>query len=97
MCGIAGIVAKNNRISSTKIDYTAALQTLSHTLQHRGRDGEGFFVVNTDGSEIALAGDDTTENVLRSALPFTPKNFIKNHNHNIKFGFLHRRLALVDK
>ena len=92
MCGIAGIVAR----SSQKIDYQAALRTLSQTLQHRGRDGEGFFVIDENDNGTALAGDDTTENVLKSALPFLPKNFIKNYNHNIKFGFLHRRLALVD-
>jgi asparagine synthase (glutamine-hydrolysing) len=92
MCGIAGIIARSGK----KIDYQAALRTLSQTLQHRGRDGEGFFVVNENGRGTALAGDNTTENVLKSNLPFAPKNFIQNYNDSIKFGLLHRRLALVD-
>ena len=48
MCGIAGIVARNH----TPIDYIKVLSVLSHRLRHRGKDGEGFFVLD--------ANDETT-------------------------------------
>ncbi|CAN5530766.1 asparagine synthase (glutamine-hydrolyzing) [soil metagenome] len=46
MCGIAGIVNRNNPVADL------AIQLLSHAIQHRGPDGEGVWKSNDDS--IAL-------------------------------------------
>ena len=49
MCGIAGILSPNHSAISNTV-----LQKMAHVLRHRGPDGEGYGMYETDNAKIGL-------------------------------------------
>ncbi len=92
MCGISGIVqlqGKTNKLSNI-------LKKMNDKLKHRGPDDEGFTLFS-DGKATCFGGKDTPTSSLNSNHPFAPKRHIDSALENqVKLGFGHRRLAIID-
>ncbi|HXB40153.1 MAG TPA: asparagine synthase (glutamine-hydrolyzing) [Bacteroidia bacterium] len=82
MCGIAGIVSKEN-LSPT------GLHKMSATLKHRGPDDEGFTLFSKGGQTKNFRGEDTIAEL---------QNFehISAAKPDYTLGLMHRRLSIID-
>lgn len=88
MCGISGIISK------TFID-TDSFVRMNSIVKHRGPDGEGFVLFNSDSFEV-LSGNDTDLDICTSSSTYLPKNAIWSTKFMGKVGLGHRRLAILD-
>ena len=81
MCGIAGIYDKNG---ATKADAVL----MSHILQHRGPDDEGFLLANEDAVKT-FRGNDTIKTL-------SDIEHIEESDFQANLILLHRRLSIID-
>jgi len=90
MCGISGI------ISLDKINVAQAVFSMSKILAHRGPDGEGFYFFDGE-TDVVACSNDTPIDIQNASLNYAPKTNITDiNNEDIKVGFAHRRLAIID-
>lgn len=91
MCGIAGIISKNNSLSLKETVFA-----MSQAIKHRGPDGEGFaFFSNT--KSIPVFSDETPQiNKESDSFLFNPRTSIQNIESNYEIAFAHRRLSIID-
>ncbi len=91
MCGISGIINFSNEDENLKEE----IRLINNTIKHRGPDGEGFVFINND-EHIPAAGNETSPDILKGDLAYTPKKNIDeiSEKHNLVFG--HRRLSIID-
>jgi asparagine synthase (glutamine-hydrolysing) len=90
MCGIAGVVAFNNKNSG----LAGMARQMNDTIRHRGPDGEGYLLISED-SEIAAFGKDTPQAIIRSSILHKPVQSIEEKG-NQKAILAHRRLSIID-
>lgn len=91
MCGIAGIVAKNNQKP-----YKNMIWSMSRSMKHRGPDGEGFIFINNSNVEVAYTEDTPKCNIQSASFKFNPtKSIDECHPHPI-VSLAHRRLSIID-
>jgi len=92
MCGISAII-KTNHID-LDINWLVGMNDL---IKHRGPDGEGYVFISSN-SQVIAGGNDTSEEILRSELNYTPNNrsdkLDQVEDAIVALG--HRRLAIVD-
>ena len=81
MCGIAGIYDKNG---VTKTDAVL----MSHILQHRGPDDEGFLLANEDAVKT-FRGNDTIKTL-------SDIEHVEESDFQANLILLHRRLSIID-
>jgi asparagine synthase (glutamine-hydrolysing) len=91
MCGISGIVVNQNKSISLN-----TLEAMTHVIQHRGPDDEGFVLFDEKYNAWVAAGNDTDKNALQATLPYLPKQGIHKLSGDYKIGFGHRRLSILD-
>jgi len=91
MCGIAGIISKNNSLSLKETVFV-----MSQAIKHRGPDGEGFaFFLKT--KSIPVFSDETPQiNKESQSFLFNPNTSIQNIESNYEIAFAHRRLSIID-
>ena len=90
MCGIAGIIELKE--TTNQVD---AIKRMTHSMQNRGPDDEGFLLFNKYVSPFF--GDDSINNRQNIDLPYIPKKHIntaKNSTSKVAFGF--KRLSIID-
>ena len=78
MCGISGIISITNK----SVDARAMI-AMNDTVDHRGPDGEGFLLTNTDELSVNLKSTRPDAHIVSF-----------NHPQNLAFG--HRRLSILD-
>jgi asparagine synthase (glutamine-hydrolysing) len=88
MCGISGIIVKNNSLNAMDI----ALK-MSRAIKHRGPDGEGLLAI-ADNSFTPYRTSDS-EKFKDSSISYVPKQAYTG-NVNCFAAFAHRRLAIID-
>lgn len=89
MCGIAGLILKN----PSGGPMVPKLKAFSKSLQHRGPDGEGFFLVTADTASPYFDAIATPTNKKLNYLPETKLPEQVSHG---RLGFVHRRLSIID-
>ncbi len=90
MCGISGIISLRGNQSTA-----SRLQGMNDSIRHRGPDGEGFLFY--DGQQFITAfGADTPERVRSMDTPHAPGRPVNTLGESYRFGFAHRRLAILD-
>jgi asparagine synthase (glutamine-hydrolysing) len=89
MCGIAGLILK----TPSGGPIVQKLKTFSKSLQHRGPDGEGFLLVNT---ETATPYFDAFTPRSHRKLNYLPEHKLPEHDSSSILGFVHRRLSIID-
>jgi asparagine synthase (glutamine-hydrolysing) len=82
MCGIAGIVSKENF-------NPTGLHKMSVALKHRGPDDEGFTLFSVNGQNKELRGDDTI-------VELQNLEHIDTVKQDYSLGLMHRRLSIID-
>ncbi|MCE3227839.1 MAG: asnB [Bacteroidetes bacterium] len=89
MCGIAGIILKQNNSFDLKETVTA----MSQAIAHRGPDGEGFIFASE--SEVVPYN---RENISfkRKDLAYIPTQNFQLSTNNFQLAFAHRRLSIID-
>ena len=91
MCGIAGIISKNNSVSLKETVFA-----MSQAIKHRGPDGEGFAFFSKIHS-VSVYSDDTPRiNKESHSFLFNPNTSIQNIESNYEIAFAHRRLSIID-
>lgn len=91
MCGIAGIISKNNSVSLKDTIFA-----MSQAIKHRGPDGEGFAFFSKIHS-VSVYSDDTPRiNKESHSFLFNPNTSIQNIESNYEIAFAHRRLSIID-
>jgi len=91
MCGIAGIISKNNSVSLKETVFA-----MSQAIKHRGPDGEGFAFFSKIHS-VSVYSDDTPRiNKESHSFLFNPNTSIQNIESNYEIVFAHRRLSIID-
>lgn len=88
MCGISGIVSKNNI-------NLASIAQMNAIIKHRGPDDEGFALFNKTNCLIA-GGNDTAKETWQATESYCPQIHIKDINENVQIAFGHRRLSILD-
>ena len=90
MCGIAGIVIKEQGI----VNPCETIAAMSALLKHRGPDGDGFMTV-LNGEAISYSG--TVElNYNKPDLVYLPNKSLSFADKNSTIAFAHRRLSIID-
>jgi len=89
MCGIAGIILKQE----ANLNLGEKLIALGQAIRHRGPDGEGF-ILGTENSVTPYFHEQQT--FARQDLNYIPKTHIQKRDDSHSFGFVHRRLAIID-
>lgn len=91
MCGIAGIILKNNQ----SFNAIEKIIQLSQAIQHRGPDGEGFLIATKQGNITCSLAQNVQTN---STLPYAPQTNILTiqQNDNTQLLLAHRRLSIID-
>ncbi len=90
MCGIAGIILKQN----VNFNLLEKIKAMSYSIAHRGPDGEGFLIA---GEKSATPYFDTlSTDYTQSNLAYIPKQHISACNTNSFLAFAHRRLSIID-
>src|SRR3954465_11374636 len=90
MCGIAGIISRQNNA----IDVSEKIAAMSNTLRHRGPDGEGFMLAGTNSVSPYFLRLKTSYD--RKDLPYIPKTVLSTAPQDAILAFSHRRLAIID-
>lgn len=90
MCGIAGILLKEK----SEFDLSQKIRSMSEIIKHRGPDGEGFMLANSESakpyfSNLIFAFE-------KKDLNYIPKENIENAAKTNFLAFAHRRLAIID-
>lgn len=88
MCGIGGII--NRKPGSG--NFSKQLADMSRLLQHRGPDGEGFFVAEPHSKKSYFLNIQPAS----SNLPWLPKETLPKNVSAATVLFLHRRLSIID-
>jgi asparagine synthase (glutamine-hydrolysing) len=91
MCGIAGIVSKNNSVS-----LKDAVFAMSQSIKHRGPDGEGFAFFSKEISVPAYSNETPSINKESKSFAYNPSISISELDKNYSFAFAHRRLSIID-
>ncbi len=91
MCGIAGIVNKKKCADVAQLIYQ-----MSHSIKHRGPDGEGFVFFNNTLATPIFTDDTPKVNIKNLQLKFNPHIYYKDYLANIDVAFAHRRLSITD-
>ena len=91
MCGIAGIVAKNNQKP-----YKNIIWSMSRSMKHRGPDGEGFIFINNSNVEVAYTEDTPKCNIQSASFKFNPTISIDECRPHPIVSLAHRRLSIID-
>ena len=82
MCGIAGVLSLHNNVK------TEDLKKLSNSMENRGPDDEGFYVLTKDNLATVYNGFINRKDNLSS--------FNRNTAQEIKLGLVHRRFSIID-
>ncbi len=92
MCGIAGVLHRDERVDLGRLHHMSAL------LRHRGPHDEGMVLIDPRGGQSAtLGGADTPADVFSSGLRFAPGRHEGDaRTANYQVGLAHRRLSIVD-
>ncbi|HEV7230328.1 MAG TPA: asparagine synthase (glutamine-hydrolyzing) [Bacteroidia bacterium] len=90
MCGISGVIS----LQGLRVN-PQALKRMNDAIRHRGPDGDGFLFFRDEVFSTAY-GDDTPEHVRHSSAAFAPVTHIQSLQGVFRFGFAHRRLAIID-
>ena len=88
MCGIAGLVLKNNNSFNLKDTIFKA----SQAIKHRGPDGEGFLLIGD--AVIPCSSKDTPS--FKSGLNYIPQKNISEAGGDFNLALAHRRLSILD-
>jgi len=91
MCGISGIIYKNNNGSIKE-----SIFNMSQSIKHRGPDGEGFTFFSESIEIPAFSKDTPIVNKESNRFLFNPKKSLEDVNSNYKMAFAHRRLSIID-
>lgn len=91
MCGIAGIISKNNTVSLKDIVYS-----MSQSIKHRGPDGEGFAFFSNTNSIPVYSNETPQINKESKTFLFNPATSLQNIESDYNMGFAHRRLSIID-
>jgi len=91
MCGIAGIISKENKISLKDTVFA-----MTQAIKHRGPDGEGFVFLSKLNSVPAYSNETPLQNKERGTFLFNPKVSIQDIDSNYDVVFSHRRLSIID-
>jgi asparagine synthase (glutamine-hydrolysing) len=91
MCGIAGIISKNNSLSLKDIVFA-----MSQAIKHRGPDGEGFAFFSNAKSIPVFSDETPLINKESHSFLFNPNRSIQNIESNYEIAFAHRRLSIID-
>lgn len=91
MCGISGIA----KLNGSSVELMEAVRKMNAAIKHRGPDGEGFLVVDTNNEAASFFSDDTPTEISNSNLIHAPKKHISTSTE-AKIILAHRRLAIVD-
>lgn len=89
MCGISGVVTKDNFIH---IDFFFKMNRI---IKHRGPDDEGFALFN-DNDFVVLGSEETAKETWSLKEPYSAKSDIKSSNFQARVAFGHRRLSILD-
>lgn len=92
MCGIAGIVSKNN-----SIDIKSSVWSMSKSIKHRGPDGEGFVFLSSEKS-LSVYSEETPEKVINNSNQnYYPHTAFQDVNSSeFTMALAHRRLSIID-
>jgi asparagine synthase (glutamine-hydrolysing) len=91
MCGIVGVVSKNDRYLNPNL-----IKLMANAIKHRGPDDEGYMFLSKNKA-ISVGGNDTPDKVWDSNLFYSPKQHIDSLTQmqfNVALG--HRRLSILD-
>ncbi len=91
MCGIVGIISKNNMLSLKESVYA-----MSQSIKHRGPDGEGFVFFSDKNALPTYSIETPIVNRSSSKYLFNPKLSITEIHDEQKIAFAHRRLSIID-
>lgn len=91
MCGIAGIIYKNNPSSIKDVMFA-----MSRSIKHRGPDGEGFAFFSDTKSTAAFSEETPVINKQSKTFLFNPSNSIDTVEPMYSMAFAHRRLSIID-
>lgn len=91
MCGIAGIISKNNSLSLKE-----TIIAMSQAIKHRGPDGEGFAFFSQTNSTPVYSNETPQINKESHSFLFNPNTSIQNIDSNYEIAFAHRRLSIID-
>ena len=91
MCGIAGIISKNNTVSLKDTVFA-----MSQSIKHRGPDGEGFAFFSNTHSAPVYSSETPIVNKESKTFLFNPNISIQNIESNYSIAFAHRRLSIID-
>jgi len=91
MCGISGIIYKNNNGSIKE-----SIFNMSQSIKHRGPDGEGFTFFSESIEIPAFSKDTPIVNKESNRFLFNPKKSLEDVSSNYTMAFAHRRLSIID-
>jgi asparagine synthase (glutamine-hydrolysing) len=91
MCGIAGVISKNNSLSLKDTVFA-----MSQAIKHRGPDGEGFAFFSNTKSIPVFSNETPQINKESHSFLFNPNTSIQNIESNYEIAFAHRRLSIID-
>lgn len=91
MCGIAGIISKNNSVSLKETVFA-----MSQAIKHRGPDGEGFAFFSQTKSTPVYSNETPQINRESKTFLFNPKMSLQDVDLNHDIAFAHRRLSIID-
>lgn len=91
MCGIAGIVSKNNSVS-----LKDAVFAMSQSIKHRGPDGEGFAFFSNTISVPVHSNETPLINKESKLFLYNPSVSINELQDNHNLALAHRRLSIID-
>ncbi len=91
MCGIAGVITKNNTVSLKDTVFA-----MSQSIKHRGPDGEGFAFFSKTNSVPVYSNETPIVNKESKSFLFNPNISIQNIESNYEIAFAHRRLSIID-
>jgi asparagine synthase (glutamine-hydrolysing) len=88
MCGISGIISKNN------VSFSL-VQKMNDVIRHRGPDGEGY-VGFSDKAYSTAGGKDTGSLVWQHQSDYQPEANAADETKDFNVVFGHRRLSILD-
>lgn len=90
MCGIAGIILKKQ----SDDNLTEKIMAMSDCIKHRGPDGEGFLIADTN--HAAPYSRTNSGNYSHTDINYIPRLTVSESPSNQSLAFAHRRLAIID-